>query len=83
MILRYYDQFAVLFCPELYPRIHFLLPEMESLHKTKDGMISVIHSVSKGIYDIALTQPGTGFVFLWTNIRSMMIFLVLWQGEEV
>ena len=39
MILQYYDQFADLFCPELYPRIHFLLPEMESLHETKNGKI--------------------------------------------
>ena len=37
--MRYYDQFADLFCPELYPRIHFLLPEMESLHETKNGKI--------------------------------------------
>lgn len=53
MILRYYDQFADLFCPELYPRIHFFFPEMESLHKTKDGMIGVIHSVSIFINAIA------------------------------
>ena len=45
MILRYYDQFADLFCPELYPRIHFLLPEMEPLYKTRNGKIDVIHSV--------------------------------------
>ena len=45
MILQYYDQFADLFCPELYPRIHFLLPEMESLHETRNGKIGAIHSV--------------------------------------
>ena len=39
IILRYYDQFTDLFCSELYPRIHFLLPEMESLHETKNGKI--------------------------------------------
>ena len=67
MILRYYDQFADLFCPELYPRIHFLLPEMESLHKTKYGKIgsylqSLRASMTQLLLSLERAKPFSGLL---------------------
>ena len=67
MILRYYDQFADLFCPELYPRIHFLLPEMESLHETKNGKIgsylqSLRASMTQLLLSLERAKPFSGLL---------------------